>query len=67
MKTLQDFAYACKDLDDAQGRGIYELFESAPDELRDEIFKLDDNSIEPTRCSLIKLGYMFHIETLINY
>ena len=67
MKKLQDFAYACKDLDDAKGRGIYELFESAPDELRDEIFKLDDNSIEPTRCSLIKLGYLFHIETLINY
>jgi len=67
MKTLKDFATACIPLDDAQGQGIYELFEAAPDELRNEIFKLDDNSCEPTRSSLIKLGYMFGVKTLIEY
>jgi hypothetical protein len=67
MQTLKDFAEACKDLNDAEGRGIYELFEAAPDALRDEIFKLDDNSCEPTRSSLIKLGYMFGVKTLIEY
>ena len=68
MKTLKDFAEACRPLDDPQGQGIYELFDAAPNELRDVIFKLwDGESPEPTRCSLIKLGYMFHVKTLIEY
>jgi hypothetical protein len=67
METLQDFATAVIKMVDSND--IYDLFEfNTPDALRDEIFKLaPDWSDEPVREAMIKLGYMFHVETLINF
>jgi hypothetical protein len=67
METLQDFATAVIKMVDSND--IYELFEfNTPDALRDEIFKLADaDSTEPVREAMVKIGYMFHVETLINF
>lgn len=66
MKTLKDFAVACVDLD---GEQIYELYENhVPAALLEEINKLADTfSPEPTRSALIKIGYMFGVQNLIEY
>lgn len=67
MQTLQDFATAVIKMVDSND--IYELFEyNTPDALRDEIYKLaSEDSAEPCREAMNKLGYMFHVESLINY
>jgi hypothetical protein len=69
MKTLKDFATACIPLTDEQGQGIYELLEfGISDDLRNEILKVAPiGSNEPFREAMIKLGYMFGVESLINY
>jgi hypothetical protein len=64
MKSLKDFATDCTKNEAAQ---IYERFESAANELRTELYKLSDNGLEPARSALNKLGYMFGVESLINY
>lgn len=74
MKTLKDFAEACRAAETAPpsqeyGGFIFNLFEDEISQnLRDEIYKLADaNSNEPCRSSMIKLGYMFGVKTLIEY
>jgi hypothetical protein len=65
MQTINEFAEACKTLD---SDGIYELFEYCiPQILRDMIYAMAGDCAEPARASLNKLGYMFGVESLINY
>ena len=74
MKTLKDFAEACRAAESAPpseeyGGFIFNLFEEViSEELQTEIYKLaDDESPEPCREAMIKLGYMFGVNSLINY
>lgn len=66
MKTIAEFAEACKTLDcDA----IYTLFEDRiSDDLRDAIYDVaETNSDEPARDALNAIGLQYNVESLINY
>lgn len=66
MKTIAEFAAACKHLTSDE---IYVLFEDEiSQELRDEIYLWsDDDSDEPCRNALNKLGMYFSVQTLAKY
>ena len=67
INTVQQFAEACKTLDN---NGIYDLFEDViSDELREEIYEFSAGIItpEPTRCAFINIGIRFNVESLVNY
>lgn len=63
--TQAAFAAACVNLNSI---GIYELFESISQELRDEIYTLAEEPYnEPCRDAMIKLGDKYNINSLKNY
>ena len=67
MKTVAEFAAACKTLDHEQ---IYYLFEDEiSDDLRDAIYARceDPNTNEPVRAAFIAIGTQYNIESLITW
>jgi hypothetical protein len=63
--TIEEFAEACRDLDDDD---IYELFEfKISPELRDQFYKIDPDSPEPVRAAMVSIGKKYGVPSLINY
>ena len=66
MKTVAEFAAACKHLNSDE---IYNLYEDEiSQELRDEIYRWsEDDCNEPVRDALNKIGIYFSVQTLAEY
>lgn len=67
MKTVQEFAEACRPLN---GYQIYMLFESGiSKDLRDRIYYVyeDLESPEPTRSAMIQIGEKYGVQSLIDF
>jgi hypothetical protein len=71
LKTVTEFAYACKDLDH---NGIYELFEHGISvALTTKLYKVvaafdpRDDLSEPVRALMMTLGEIFDIQSLKDY
>ena len=65
-ETVKEFAELCKSFD---SNVIYCLFEMVISQsLRDELYAMaDPTSPEPCRSAMIRLGYLYHVQSLINY
>jgi hypothetical protein len=66
MKTIADFAEACKTLESDE---IYNLFEfDIRDELRSEIIsQAAHDAEEPVRSALENIGLQYSVQSLIDY
>ncbi len=78
ISTVQQFAEACKSLDN---NAIYELFEDViSQQLRDEIYEFSrpyadtvaqnlagTHTFEPCRDAMIAIGVKYNVQTLIDY
>ena len=66
MITVADFAAACKHLDSDD---IYNLFEyDIADALRDEIISYaHEDSVEPVRDAMIRIGRIYSVNSLAHY
>jgi hypothetical protein len=71
MLTLKDFLNAAKT---ATSEELYEMFEAAPDGLRDRIFAAAESlgvvlaeESEPTRESFYAIGRHYNIQSLMDY
>lgn len=66
MKTVEDFATACKHLTATE---IYNLFENdISDELRDAIYSWSEgHSPEPAREAFNEIGRHYSVQTLAQY
>lgn len=65
VTTMEQFVEAAKTLDNS---GIYDMIEDATPALRNEILAIaDQDSPEPFRSAMIKLGHQYGVPSLINY
>ena len=66
INTVAAFAAACMTLDNDE---IYELFEDdISQNLRDQIYAYSEtSSAEPARSALNKIGFIFNVQSLVNY
>lgn len=66
MQTVAEFAAACQQLDNDS---IYDLFEDdISQDLRDKIYEYaETDSAEPVRSALNKIGFIFSVQSLIDF